>query len=294
LYYTYLHYKLFLMRIFHLLALFIFITAKLAAQNCSVSVSYAVNGNTVVVTATPTNTSFPLYSWYDQTTNNFTTPSTSPTYTFTFPSNGVVYSCVLMVDSLSQCFDSTCFYIYQSPVCSASFYTFDSLNTTFFVNTSSFDSGSVFQWDFGDGGFSNDADPSYTYSTPGIYTACVYIWSPLSLMPCDSFCTQVQVNYISQTSVNEWAVLPGGVAVFPNPSADYVAVNWSQLQSGNAVITITDLTGRTISSVLNTVTTVGRQTVTLPVSQLPGGIYLLQVEDEQGRRAVSRLSIQPE
>jgi Secretion system C-terminal sorting domain/PKD domain len=281
------------MRILCLVALFISITASLAAQNCSVSVSYVVNGNTVVATATPTNTTYPLYSWYDQSINNFTTPSPSPTYTFTFPSNGVIYSCVWMVDSASQCSDSACFYAYQSPICSASFYTFDSLSTTFFVNTSSFDSGSVFEWNFGDGGFSYDADPAYTYSVPGTYTACLYIWSPLSLMPCDSFCTQVQVNYTPQTSVNELGKLPGGVSVFPNPSSENIGVNWIQTESGNAIITITDLTGRTISSVLNTSTTVGRQTVTLPVSQLPGGVYLLQIEDVSGRRAVTRLSVQP-
>ncbi|MGL5888414.1 MAG: T9SS type A sorting domain-containing protein [Bacteroidia bacterium] len=281
------------MRILSLIALFISLTVTSAAQNCSVSVSYVVTGNTVVATATPTNTQYPLFSWFDPATGNFTSPSPSPSFTFTFPPNGIVYSCVWMDDSLAQCSDSACFYAYL-PVCNASFYTFDSLSTTFFVNTSQVDSGSYFQWDFGDGNYSYDADPAYTYGSPGTYTACVYIWDPAFPFPCDTFCTQVIVTYTApNTSVNEFGTLPGGVSVFPNPSSDNISVNWTQSAAGSSTITITDLTGRIISSVPTISTTAGRQTVSLPVNQLPGGVYLLKIETEKGKQAVTRLFVSP-
>ncbi|MDW8335130.1 MAG: gliding motility-associated C-terminal domain-containing protein, partial [Bacteroidia bacterium] len=34
------------------------------------------------------------------------------------------------------------------------------------------------RWDFGDGGYSNERDPSHTYTTPGVYTVVLTVYSP--------------------------------------------------------------------------------------------------------------------
>lgn len=281
------------MRILGLLLFMIAFTSNATAQNCSVSLSYTISGDTVFATATTTNMNNPVFGWYEQSWSSYLITSSSTTY-FIFPPSGILNISVFADDTVSQCSDSTYIIINEPAACSASFYTFDSLNYTFFVNTSLADSGCTFQWDFGDGGFSYDADPSYSYTTGGIYTVCLYIWHPLSLMPCDTFCNQVQVTYFNQTGITENGMLAGGLSAWPNPTSDNLNVSWQQQEAGKSIITVTDLTGRMITSMLNTSTTAGRQTVALPVGQMPGGVYLLRVEDATGRQAVSRFSVKSE
>jgi PKD repeat protein len=281
------------MRILLFISFMLLLGKSSFAQNCSVSISYTINGNFIIASATPTNTSSPLYSWYNPATNNYTNPSPTNSYTYTIPPSGVFYTCVWMYDSLTQCSDSACFYAYVQTGCSASFYTFDSLGITFFVNTSTTDSGSTFIWDFGDGNYSTDADPSYTYALPGNYTVCVLVLDS-SQYPCDTLCQQVTVNYLSQTSIAAQNQLPGGAKIFPNPASQSASVSWSQTTTASHKITIHDLTGRTIFTMLNTPSATGQQLISLPLGELPGGVYLVKIENEKGQQAVTRLAVQPD
>lgn len=263
------------------------------AQNCSVSVSYTTSGSTIYATATSTNAAYPLYSWYDPATNNFTLPSSANTYNYTMPSSGMFYTCVWMFDSLSQCSDSACIYVFSQPGCDASFYTFDSLSITFFVNTSVADSGSTFIWDFGDNDYSYDADPSHIYASPGNYTVCLLILDSNQYI-CDTLCQQVNITYQAQTALAEQNLLPGGVKVYPNPAAQTANLRWEQHSTTPHKISIIDLTGRTVFTALNTPSTTGQQIISLPLAELPGGVYLVKIENEKGQQAVTRLTVQPE
>jgi PKD repeat protein len=281
------------MRIFLFIAAFLVLAKVSFAQNCSVSVSYITSGSNIYATATSTNAAYPLYSWYDPATNNFTTPSQSNTYNYTMPANGMFYTCVWMFDSLSQCSDSACFYAYTQTGCNASFYTFDSLGITFFVNTSMADSGSTFVWDFGDGNYSSDADPSHTYAQSGNYTVCVLILDS-NQYPCDTLCQQVTVTYLSQTGITAQNQLPGEAKIFPNPASQSASLTWNQNTTTSHKISILDLSGRTIFIMLNTPSTTGQQLLSLPLTELPGGVYLVKIENENGQQALTRLTVQPE
>ncbi|MCU0432116.1 MAG: T9SS type A sorting domain-containing protein [Bacteroidia bacterium] len=281
------------MRILFLFTLFFTLNFTAAAQNCSVDVSYTINGNQIIAVANDSNAVNPYFYWLDPVTNTFTTPSSNNSYTFTLPPTGNFYTCVWMVDTVTPCSDTACLCICPATGCTASFYTFDSLNITFFVNTSTADSGSTFVWDFGDQTFSFDAFPSHTYAQSGFYNVCMVILDSMQ-MPCDTVCQQISVLYQVQPSVAEINQLPGGVKVFPNPAGQAVNINWEQTTSSPHQITIYDLTGRIIIATLNTPVTTGVQTVSLPLSDIPGGVYLVKIEDEQGRQAVTRLTVQTE
>ncbi|MCA6361718.1 MAG: T9SS type A sorting domain-containing protein [Bacteroidetes bacterium] len=281
------------MRILLFISAFLLLAKVSFAQNCAVSVSLTINGSNINATATSTNATYPLYSWYDPATNSYTNLSPANTYNFTMPANGMFYSCVWIYDSLSQCSDSACFYVFQQSGCNASFYTFDSLNITFFVNTSIADSGNTFVWDFGDGGYSTDADPSYTYAQPGIYSVCLLILDS-SQFPCDTLCQQLTVNYVAQTGLNEQSGLTGNVSLYPNPATGTATLRWEQNTTAPHKITILDLTGRTVYTALNTPYTTGQQLISLPLAELPGGVYLVKIENESGQQAVTRLTVQPE
>lgn len=261
-------------------------------QTCAVTIAYTVTTTGVVATATSLNTTTPLYSWYDPSLNAWSPFSPTSAYTFQFAQAGYYYTCVTVVDSATQCSDSTCITILYSGAggCQASFYSFDSLGTTFFVNTSSYDSTNTFLWVFGDSTTATDPDPSHNYNTQSWYTVCLSILDA-NQQVCDSVCSVVYASSAPQLTVAELAGAATQLILAPNPANDKVTVSWEQRDAGATRIEICDLTGRTLSKQLNTPTAAGRQTVDLAVCQLPGGIYFIQLYPAGQPMARSKLVI---
>ena len=90
----------------------------------------------------------------------------------------------------------------------------------------------------------------------------------------------VSVNEISETSKTP--------KVYPNPAINQVSFDF-KASSGNAVITITNLLGQTVTE-KSIITHGGLNTVTLDVSQLNSGIYLYSIREE-GKTFTGRFSI---
>jgi PKD repeat protein len=89
-----------------------------------------------------------------------------------FPDSTVHDVCLVVHDTLSNCIDTTCITINALNPCHSSFtYTVDTINPLQinFTNTSQGNFTSVF-WDFSDGNYSAQNDPSHVYSNSGSYS----------------------------------------------------------------------------------------------------------------------------
>ncbi len=80
--------------------------------------------------------------------------------------------------------------------------------------------------------------------------------------------------------------------LFPNPSSALVQLTMNTDKSGLAAINLYDVAGRLVRSV-NTKVTSGANTISLDVSSLQSGTYMVQVSEDNGRKkAVKLLSVE--
>ena len=71
------------------------------------------------------------------------------------------------------------------------------------------------------------------------------------------------------------AILKGEVQVFPNPSSKECTISYALLKSAEIAIEITDLTGKTMKSIIKTQQMPGNYTFQQNLSDIPSGTYLL-------------------
>ena len=135
--------------------------------------------------------------------------------------------------------------------------------TVDFINQST--KAETYQWDFGDGGFSMDENPTYTYSTDGIYTVTLIAESE-----CDSDTITYQIS-VSIASIGEHNV--DNLIVKSLPNNKYQLESTERIQS----IRIVSAMGSEISSQTN-----NDNTILIDLMSLNSGLYIVTVETESG------------
>ncbi|MCX7607167.1 MAG: PKD domain-containing protein, partial [Bacteroidia bacterium] len=138
------------------------------------------------------------YQWYV----NGTLVGSGQTFNYTVSTVGS-YHIRLVVTDTSGCIDSTSRTFVVHPIPSASF---TSSATSIcrgrrvcFVNTSTNTvPGATYQWWFGDGGTSTQANPCHRYLTPGTYTVQLRVCNPSATTCCQDFTQTI-------------TILPGGL-----------------------------------------------------------------------------------
>ncbi len=166
------------------------------AQNCYVTYSYLMSGNTLSFISTTTGPgTITSYNW--DFGNGATSSLPNPTYTY--PTSGIYTVCLTVggVDSNNVAF--SCQFCQVITVlgnnvnCNANFTSITSGLSTQFTNTSTA-GGTItsYQWNFGDGNTSTLANPTHTYATAGVYQVCLVIAGsnpnnqPFQCSYCDS------------------------------------------------------------------------------------------------------------
>ncbi len=81
------------------------------------------------------------------------------------------------------------------------------------------------------------------------------------------------------------------VAAFPNPAIDALTLRVLAPQAGAARVEVLDLSGRAVQRRAEELAA-GDNEVKLRLGGLPGGLYLIHVQDGQGRHAAVRVSKQ--
>jgi len=106
---------------------------------------------------------------------------------YTFPEPGVYEVCHEVIDSLNQCYQFECATVSvggNTNPCSAAFNYEQSspANNLSYVFTPAQANANTFEfiWYFGDGNSSTAFDPEHTYSAPGIYNVCLFLWNTVT------------------------------------------------------------------------------------------------------------------
>jgi hypothetical protein len=169
-------------------------------------------------------------------------------------------------------------FVSTSPIASFT-YTYDSVTEVVtFANSSTIASGTIssYDWSFGDGGVSSDANPTYTYTTAGIFNATL---TATSAQGCASEYT-VQVN--ASVGVDE-LLNKSVVAVYPNPANSIIHVVAKDVVSVN----IADYSGRNVMQR----SLRGGDDQTLDISALADGVYNVVIQTETGMHTTRIIKI---
>ncbi len=128
-------------------------------------------------------------------------------------------------------------------------------------------------WDFGDGTFSNNQNPTHVYSTAGNYTVKLYIEN--NIKSWDEITKSVVVSNLSSNNSNEQQLF----TIVPNPTSDIVKVVCNtNLNTG--FYKITDLTGKIISQ--NSI----QCNAEISLSGLSKGLYILEFTSEKNTQKI--------
>ena len=177
----------------NLIPALLFLLPFAAKAQCAASFTYTAAGNAVTFdgTVTPAPSVNASYYWWFSDNGNYSTQE-DPTYTFS--GSGVYTVCFSVYDFSTGCSDSLCQVItVGNPTsCTADFTWVDTLGNTYFTSTSTAGPGAQYFWDFGDGNYDNQQNPSHSYASAGVYTACLFVYDSMQNF-CDSACHTITV-----------------------------------------------------------------------------------------------------
>ncbi len=150
--------------------------------------------------------------------------------------------------------------------------------------------GFNYHWDWGDGGTDATAYPSHTYTTGGWYNICATITDANgctanvcqndSLYKVSSANSMITVNVVSG-SAGVKQLKNSQLSLYPNPASNYITIQ-SSTEIGiiiiyNSLGEIVLQTKSIISSAHNISPTV-EKSITIDISKLPIGIYIVQTQ----------------
>lgn len=160
-------------------------------------------------------------------------------------------------------------------------------------------------WSFGDGNYSTQAYPSYTYAVPGTYTVCLYItYQDANNDTCTST-SCIQINRLMDGSNPDYILnnakylypdltIPTSegftnvnaiTKLYPNPFSDEIHLILANKMSGYAYIT--DLLGRVIKQF----TITNSNQMTLSLSDIEKGTYILILDNINNKRLFTQTVI---
>jgi hypothetical protein len=124
---------------------------------------------------------------------------------------------------------------------------------------------------------------TWTPTTTGNFTFKIRVTDNTGLFDEEQITVTVTNTFSSSTLQSENAVVQGQATIFPNPADDklYITLNSSPDQ---LTIRIIDMSGAVMNS--NEYRTAGKNKIELNVSQLARGIYILQLQSQQGSQTL--------
>lgn len=208
------------------------IPITVGCPNPDVGFEFTSNGLDVSFTDTSMATSPSAWSW------NFGDATTSPSQNaiHTYSTPDTFYVCLTVTDACGMATYCDSIIICPDPIAG---FVIDSVVTMtgYFTDTSSiFDD---ILWDFGDGNFSNLAQPAHTYSTGGEYEVCLTATNACGQTTvCDSV-------WVTDVGIDE-AGINLITSVFPNPSDGIFTVTWDEQLAQNPQWNLFDVSGREV------------------------------------------------
>lgn len=229
------------------------------------------------------------------------TSGTDSITTHTYAQNGTYTVSMTLIDGSCQYTTSVLVFVGGGlPSCDATFYIFpDSLmNGTYYAWSvaSTTNIPYTYLWDFGDGSTSSAVFPTHVYTQPGTYTICLTVSDSLNQCSntyCDSsFYTprgltgnpMSQLSVVPQPSTTATTNVLDDASfhVVPNPTMGEVrlSLDGATLET----VRVMDIVGH-IQMVQNANAT----NLSLDLSALPAGMYLISVQTTDGQTGIKRI-----
>ncbi len=256
-----------------------------SSQPCQTDFSYwqdsSMNNSTVYfnnISSKPIASSLTyLWNFGDGTTSN----SASPVHTY--PHAGNYNVCLTISDSIDSCYYTKCKVVSvgtNPSGCNASFnYYLDSIGVALFNTVNPQPSGTNYSWTFGDGSSSTSPSPAHLYASNGWYLICLTVWRP-----ADS-CANTVCDTILVTNAGTGVKTVEGMSIsnmYPVPATNELNIELANLFNQPVEVSITDMTGKVLLTKTFT-THVGQNNIKLDIGDLFGGMYMVQISNEQGR-----------
>jgi hypothetical protein len=117
----------------------------------------------------------------------------------------------------------------------------------------------------------------YVWYKPGYHTALLLYTTATMTGSSTPLYTLLAYAPKDFTAVDDIKLSAASIQLFPNPSNGVVNIKWSEMETGNAEIAVTDITGREVYKVNMTINAKAGQTqITLP--EASSGIYFVSVK----------------
>lgn len=151
----------------------------------------------------------------------------------------------------------------------------------------------LMSWNFGDGNVSNDPFPTHVYDNDGPHELCLHVWiqTPSGGICTTQYCMEIDASMLGRglgftVQVVEPELLgtaeealAEALRIWPNPTQNQAQLRFDSPSSRQAEVRIFDLTGRSVF-VRQWPVTAGDNLLTLDVSHLASGIYLVHLQQE--------------
>lgn len=239
-------------------------------DSCYGAFTYTMNGLTgsfsgYAIISSP-NT---VYVWNFGDASN----GTGQNATHTYANAGTYTVCFAYYDLSTGCADSLCQQIYIGG-CQADFTYIDSMGYVFFISNSTVGSSGTYMWDFGDGNYSTQQNPSNTYNAVGTYQVCLTTYDSMQNF-CDSTCHYVTITNISGIKENLSSI--SGLTIAPNPSDENATISFQMNESGETLISVYDIAGRNVLSYGIEEFKAGKQSKQINTTGILSGTYIVQI-----------------
>jgi hypothetical protein len=216
-------------------------------------------GESVVLSASMSDS----YQWY--LNGNMINNGTTSTYTAT--QSGAYYVVVTNADQCDGVGNSSLIYV-TANTSPTSMFTADYI---FGGYTYDFNNGSLnatsYNWDFGDGGTSTEANPTHIFSASGPQT--------VTLTAINGDCEDIYtMSFNVGVSENEYFT---SLLLYPNPASSEAVLSLDVKNSSDLLVDIVDVTGKKVFS-YQAKNVLGSYKTILPVNILSSGFYFVKVQ----------------
>ncbi|MEO7174367.1 MAG: PKD domain-containing protein, partial [Saprospiraceae bacterium] len=138
--------------------------------------------------------------------------------------------------------------------------------------------GLTYAWDFGDGNTSTEANPVHKYADNKTYQVNLVVTN-------ERGCARDLTLVVSVSTGTKAPISFAGVALAPNPANMSTTLSFEAIAPQNMSLRLLNLDGKTIHQ-SNILTTAGMNQIELNTAQLSTGLYLVQLQSEDGVKTI--------
>ncbi len=153
------------------------------------------------------------------------------------------------------------------------------LNTVAFNAIEPEGPGVSYLWDFGDGNFSTEADPSHTYATDGTYVVQLDVTNKCTTL------TSVQSVMVSSSNTDDFSILD--FTIFPNPASEIVQLRVNE-EFSDLKLELKNSNGQLVKSLEFS----GRKNVyEIDLTDVAEGVYIvhLRLDGKSGYKKLTKV-----